>query len=123
MKPLLDASPGLFYEVDGAFLLPTQLIPAGSDLRVGPALPVTCMFDINFMLVDGHRVGFLFKTRFEVENGGSYLMTYLRNKGVATVSETLVKDENLVVFHYPNKGTLAISPLVNQEIETILQEQ
>lgn len=123
MKTLLDAVPGRFLEVEGAFLLPTQIIPAGSDMHVGPALPVTCMFDINFMLVDGQRVGFLLKTRFEVENGGSYLMTYLRNKGQATTSETLVKDEHLVVFHYPNKGTLAISPLVNQEIETILQEQ
>ena len=123
MKTLLDARPGCFLEVDGAYLLPTQVIPAGTDMQVGAALPVSCMFDINFMLVNGQRVGFLFKTRFEVDNGGSYLMTYLRNKGAATEHETLIKDENLVVFHYPNKGTLAICPLVNSESETILQEQ
>ena len=123
MRTILDSHPGRFIEVDGAYLLVTQVIPAGSELHVGTALPVTCMFDINFMMLNNHRVGFLFKTRFEVENGGAYLITYLRNKGPATESETLVKDESLVVYHYPNKGTLAISPLVNSEIETILQEQ
>jgi hypothetical protein len=123
MKILIDVRPGAFIEVDGAFLLPTQNLAAGTDLQVGPALPVSCMFDINFMLVGSQRVGFLFKTRFEVENGGSYLMTYLRNKGPATAYETLVKDENLVVFHYANKGSLAISPLVNPELATVFEEQ
>lgn len=123
MRLVLDANPGRFIEVDGAFLLTTQKVLAGAELHVGQPLHVSCMFDINFMMMNNQRIGFLFKTRFEVDNGGAYLMTYLRNKGQATESETLIKDENLVVFHYPNKGTLAISPLVNSEIETILQEQ
>ena len=123
MRSLIEARPGVFTEIADAHLLATQRIPEGTEIETGPALPVSCMFDVSFALVAGQRVGFLFRSRFEVENGGSYLMTYMRNKGVATVSETLIKDEHLVIFNYPNKGTLAISPMVNPEIEIILQEQ
>jgi hypothetical protein len=35
----------------------------------------------------------------------------------------LIKDETLVVYNFPNRGALAITPLVNSEIETILTEQ
>jgi hypothetical protein len=109
--------------MSGQWLLPITVVPAGAQITVGQRLPVSCMFDVHFALVEGARVGFLFTSRFEVKNGGSYLMTYLNNKGPATEHETLVKDENLVIFHYPNKGTLAISPLVNPEIDTIFTEQ
>ena len=81
------------------------------------------MFDIHWATLNGARVGFVLSSRFEVSNGGAYLMTFMRNKGQATECETLIKDENLVVFHYPNKGTLAVSPLVNSEIDVIFTEQ
>lgn len=123
MKIVIDSVPGVFQETAGYWFLPISVLPSGTDVMVGPRLPITCMFDINFALVDGVRVGFIFASRFEVKNGGAYLLTYLRNKGQATEHETLVKDEHLVVFHYPNKGSLAISPLVNQEIDTIFTEQ
>lgn len=123
MKLLTDCLPGTFYEVQGQWLLPTTCIEVGSTLEVGPRLPVTCMLDIHWAMLHGSRVGFVLSSRFEVVNGGSYLMTFLRNKGPATDVETLIKDENLVVFNYPNKGTLAISPLVNPEIDTIFVEQ
>lgn len=123
MKLLTDCLPGTFYEVSGQWLLPTTGLSAGSTLVVGPRLPVTCMFDIHWAMLSGGRVGFVLSSRFEIVNGGSYLITYLKNKGPATDCETLVKDENLVVFNYPNKGTLAVSPLVNPEIDVILTEQ
>jgi hypothetical protein len=123
MKTLITCTPGAFHELSGSWFLPTEEIQASTEITIGPKLPVTCMFEINFALVNGERVGFIFTSRFEVENGGTYLMTYLRNKGQATEHETLVKDETLVVYHYPNKGTLAISPVVNQKIATIFDEQ
>ena len=123
MKLLTECCPGTFYEVPGHWLLPITNIEAGSTLVVGPRLPVTCMFDIHWAMLNGVRVGFVLSSRFEVSNGGSYLMTFMRNKGQATECETLIKDENLVVFNYPNKGTLAVSPLVNPEIDVIFTEQ
>ncbi len=123
MKTLTDCSPGIFYEVSGTYLLPTVEIKAGTIVEVGQRLPTNCMFDISFALIKGQRVGFLFQSRFTVENGGAYLITYLHNKGQADDYEVCVKDEALVVYHFANKGTLAIAPKVNSEIETILQEQ
>jgi hypothetical protein len=115
--------PGIFYELSGAYFLPIVELRAGTQIQVGQRLPASCMFDISFAVVNGQRVGFLFQSSFTVENGGAYLMTSLQNKGPADAYETIIKDENLVVYHFPNKGTLAIAPKVNPEIETILQEQ
>lgn len=123
MKTLTELVPGIFHELGGLYLLSTESIQEGRTLTKGQQLSLTCMFDIYFALLDGQRVGMFFAPHFEVENGGAYLLTYLRNKGVATEHETLIKDENLVVYHYPNKGTLAVSPKVNQEIDHIFQEQ
>jgi len=123
MKSLIDLCVGVFHEISGHYLILVHELKAQTEITIGPRLPVTCMFDINYAMVDGQRAGFLFTSRFETVNGGSYLMTYLHNKGAATESETLIKDEHLVVFHYPNKGTLAISPLVNPELDIVFQEQ
>jgi hypothetical protein len=123
MRTVLDCKPGEFYEVGASYLLPIEELKAGQDIEVGQRLSLSCMFDINFAMVGEQRVGYWFTSRFEVRNGGAYLLTFLRNKGPAVDGETLVKDENLVVYHFANKGTLAISPIVNAEIETIFQEQ
>lgn len=123
MKILTDCFPGAFHSVGQKFFLPTKLVSSGSDVVEGQKLPLTCMFEINFAMVGGERVGFLFQSRFETENGGAWLRTFLRNKGQATDTETLIKDEHLVLYNFPNKGTLAISPLVNSEIATIFEEQ
>ena len=123
MKALTELTAGIFHEISGQYVLPTENIPDNSVIEVGPKLPLTCMFTIHFALVAGVRVGFIFTSQFEVQNAGAYLMTYLRNKGPATEHETLIKDESLVIYHYPNKGTLAISPKVNSEIQSIFEEQ
>lgn len=123
MKTVIDCAPGEFYELSGLYFLPTKVLPAQSVIDYGPRVPVSCMFDIHWAMQGEERVGFIFKSQFETTNTGTYLLTRLRNKGPATEVEVLVKDENLVVYHYPNIGTLATSPVVNSEIDTILTEQ
>lgn len=123
MKTVIDCKPGEFYELPGFYFLPLLDIGSGTDLTVGPRLPLSCMFEIHFAMIGSERVGYFFQSRFEVRNGGSYLQTYMRNKGLATVTEPLIKDETLVVYNFPNRGALAISPLVNEEINTIFLEQ
>lgn len=123
MKTLIPLLPGTFYEISGQYVLPTKAIAEDQVLTLGNKLSLSCMFTIHFVLLDGERVGFAFSSQFTTHNGGSYLMTYLRNKGQATEHETIIKDDDLVVYHYPNKGTLAISPLVNSELITVFEEQ
>lgn len=119
-----ECRPGVFIECAEGHVLPTVVVPENTLLIIGERLPLNCMFDIYFVTnAEGARVGFLFNSKFQVINGGSYLLTKLASKSKAEVAEVLIREEDLVVYNYPNKGTLAISPLVNSEIETILAEQ
>jgi hypothetical protein len=123
MKTIIESRVGEFYGLAGHFLLPTRFIEAGTELEVGSRLPINCMFDVHFAMLGEERVGFLFTTRFSVKNGGSYLMTYLKGKPPAQEAEVLLKSDDLVLYHFPNNGSLAVSPIVNQEINTIFIEQ
>lgn len=124
MKLDIEASPGTFYELEGNHFLPIIDIKQGQELVVSKVLPMSCMFEVSILdTVEGFRAGFYFVTRFTVRNGGSYLLTYLTNKSEAQTSETLLRSEHLVIFNYPNRGTLAVSPLVNEEIDGIFTEQ
>jgi hypothetical protein len=123
MRTVIDCKPGEFYELAGLYFLPLQDLAAGTALVLGPRLPLSCMFEIHFAMIGSERVGYFLQSRFEVVNGGGYLQTYLKGKGPAKETEVLIKDETLVVYNFPNRGALAITPLVNSEIETILTEQ
>lgn len=119
----LNVSPGTFYELPNGFLLPVKDLAARTSLVLGLKLPVSCMFDIYVVMIDKERVGFYFTSRFDTVNGGGYLLTTLKGKGEATEVDVLVRTSDLVVYHYPNKGTLVVSPKVSNEIETIYLEQ
>lgn len=124
MKLDIEATPGTFYELDGNYFLPIIDVKQGQELVVSKVLPMSCMFEVSILdTVEGLRAGFYFVSRFTVRNGGSYLLTYLANKNEAQSSETLLRSEHLVIFNYPNRGTLAVSPLVNEEIDGIFTEQ
>ncbi len=119
----LSVSPGTFYELSSGFFLPVRDLAAKTPIVLGIRLPVTCMFDIYVVMIDKERVGFYFTSRFDTTNGGGYLLTALKGKDEATEVEVLVRTSDLLVYHYPNKGTLAVSPKVSNEIETIFLEQ
>jgi hypothetical protein len=123
MIAVLDMEPGSFYDMPSGFVLPTKTISKGSQLEIGQALTVSCMFSIALVNLDGERVGFYFTTQFGVVNGGAYLITSLKNKGKATTVDVLIRTDELVLYNYPNRGTLAISPLISDEILTIFEEQ
>ncbi len=119
----LDVKPGAFYELPTGFLLPIKELPFKTVCTIGQRLPVSCMFDIYLTMIGKERVGFYFTSRFETTNGGGYLLTALKNKGEATEVEVPIRTDDLVVYNYPNRGTLAVSPQVSTEIETIFSEQ
>jgi hypothetical protein len=119
----LPMEPGTFYETGAGFFLPTKSLLMRTAVTVGQKLSVESMFSIYLASSNGERVGFFFTTRFEIVNGGGYLLTHLQNKKPATEVNVIVKTDDLVVYDYPNRGTLAISPLVSSDIITIFEEQ
>jgi len=122
---LIDVAPGLFYAADGAHVMFLREFTGMFDCHIGERIPISCMFDVYWLVdADKEKIGFWFTTQFKVINGGGYLCTFLESKkGKADVAETLVKTDDLVVFHYPNRGTLLISPRISPEITTIIDEQ
>ena len=125
MRVPINAEAGIFCQVGSGYLMPLRDLPYGTELV--PARKVaenTCMFDIS--LVDdqnGERAGVFFESRFTVINGGGYLLVYLKNKPKAEDCETVIRSDNLVVYHVQNKGTLAISTKVNSVIDNIFMDQ
>lgn len=123
MKAPFNLEAGTFYELGGGFYLPTQDVLHRSELVVANRLTVTCMFDVSLINYQDQTAGFFFKTRFEVQNHGGYLITFLQNKRQATEVEVLIKTEDLVLYNYPNRGSLAISPRVSDLVATVFDEQ
>lgn len=123
MMTLLDSEPGVFYEIRGGYFLPLKYIKASTELDIDRAIISGRMFEIHFVLLNGERSGFFFTSKFSILNGGSYLLTYLKSKKKAHECEVLIKTDELVVYNYPNRGMLAISPLVGAQIEQVFAEQ
>jgi hypothetical protein len=125
MHNLIDMDPHLFYELDAGYALLKQRIVARSEVTLGEAIPVSCMFDVNWLLLGTQRIGYFFRSQFKVMSGGGYLVTFMESKrGTATAAETLLKiKDELVLFHFPNRGTLAISPVIGEELKHIFEEQ
>ncbi|QRE00288.1 hypothetical protein [Burkholderia phage BCSR5] len=122
----LDMNPALFYPVGRGFVLLSEPVPQGSSIQIGSQLPLRCMFETFDVLtpVEGVKIGYYMQSQFQVENGGSYLLCYMnKGRGKADKAEVLLKTKELIVFHYPNKGTLMVSPDVSSYLFTIIEEQ
>jgi hypothetical protein len=82
------------------------------------------MFDIYWLMVEDRRVGLLFGSSFQVKNGGGYLVAYMNQaRGRATQVDVLLKTEDLVIYNYPNRGTMAVLTQIGPEVQTIFEEQ
>lgn len=120
----LDSESQLFYSTDLGFTLYSQELKQGTVLKIGERIPVACMFEVRWLLLDGRKIGYLFNSQFQVTNKGGYIMTYMNSgAGKASAVEVLVKTDTLVVYHFPNHGTLVISPYIGNDIQNILEEQ
>lgn len=125
MRTPLPMSPGLFYDFEDGYFLPTQEIAVGLELSVGLPVPAGgCMFTINWVRLASQTCGYLFRSKFEVINKGGFIVTFLQNgRGRAVDVETPVKSEHLLLYNYPNRGSIAISPLVNDQVLAVFEEQ
>lgn len=113
----------IFYTLREGWVLMNQDIEAGTYIEIGAELPLKCMFQIRSLIINNLRVGLIFNSGFETINAGGYLLTHMQHKRAATEYDILLKDEFIVLYDYPNRGTLAISPPVNDEVLTVFEEQ
>lgn len=120
----LDMDAFLFYRTWDAYALLYEPVRYGDPLTVGDRVPLACMFDANWLMRGDIRIGVVFMSQFHVKNGGGYILAYLQQGiGRAVTVEVLLKTENLVIYHYPNRGTLVICPHVGDEVLNIMLEQ
>lgn len=121
--------PGVFYPLSHAgkvvgHALYKDRIEAG-PMKLGAKIPVACMTEIHWLMRGDKQVGFSFSSHFPIVNGGGYLLTQSAKAGAAPSNrvETLVKTEDLIIFHYPNHGTLVISPMIEDQVQSIFEYQ
>jgi len=123
VMPRIRCESFVFVEVDKGFIYPLVDIEANTKLTLGRQVPLNGMFELFELARDNERIGYMFKTSFTVENGGGFLITYLKNKGLADSHEVLLKLDTLVIYNFPNRGTLAISPKCGPEVQNVLENQ
>lgn len=115
-----------FRSIGGGYALNRgpDLLDVGATLQVGEQIPLDCMFEAFWLTRNGKKVGYFFRSSFQVANEGGYICAFMASqRGTADRVEVLLKTEDLIVFHYPSKGTILVSPHVAAELSVIFQEQ
>jgi hypothetical protein len=119
----IDASVGTFYSIGQGYALFTEIMKPG-ELSLGESIPLKCMFQGFELLSGGRRIGYYFESTFKSKNHGGYIVASLSNKGPAETVEVILKIKDLLVcYHYPNRGTLIISPTIGDDTQVIFEEQ
>lgn len=121
--PPIDYDPCLFYTHDRGVVYPVVPVAAKEELFVGKNIPLTGMLDMFELLRDKTRIGFIFRSSFSLVNHGGALLVFLQNRGLATEHEVVTKIDDLIIYNYPNKGTLAVSPRASSSLKKILEAQ
>lgn len=126
----VNAVPGTFYALEhegkvvGHALFKEPVEPG--PLQVGPKVPLACMFTAHWLMRGTKQLGFAFSSHYPVINEGGYLLTQSSKASIADPTaraEALVKTEDLVIFNFPNRGTLIVSPVIDSRIEAIFEHQ
>jgi hypothetical protein len=124
-----NLGPHVFYELGGGHVLLTAKVPDRHVVLVREQIPLDCMFELRrIQATDGVdsvvNIGYYFSSQFKVINNGGHIVTFLETKrGTAEKSEILIKSEDLVVIHFPNRGTMVISPALDDHTRLIFEEQ
>lgn len=119
----LESDPYIFVESEKGYLYPLIKLYPSMDLEVGKQLSLAGMFELFELVCDKVKVGYIFRSSFTTENKGGALVTYLKNKGLAEDYETLLRIDTLVIYNFPNHGTLAVSPKVSDVVQKVLDNQ
>jgi len=114
-----------FYTIGPYYIIGFQPIPGKRRVELIP-MDVNCMFNIYKMERKGKFLGLAFRTASTVINAGAYLMARMNNRGRKpdlSGSTVLMRTPDIVIYNYPNLGTLAVSPVMNSQMTALLEEQ
>ena len=103
-------------------MYPVKPVPACSELQPGKEIPNGSMFSIRELLRGSEHVGYLFSSPFYTQNRGGILITSLADR-IANGHEVCVKLDHLVIYNYPNTGSIAASPKVGPTVARMLESQ
>ncbi len=123
MKSLIPTEKGIFCPLQSGHILTTKSMDAG-HYTLGRQIEMATMFRMHELLRDGLNVGFYLYSGFKVLNKGGVLITFLESKrGKATDGSIVFRHNELVVYDVNGCGSIAVSPMVNDKIASILSEQ
>lgn len=139
---------GIFYPFYDGYFLPfrnldvTESVALEEQLFSNSALTVWSAYCERVKDI----VGYFFKSPFTVRCEGGYLLCYIQPPSPSFIASNVegaveeegeellpkrkkdrcvkvFKDDNLVLFNYPNRGALALSPKLAPWVERVLDEQ
>lgn len=124
VNPLgFDAQRGIFYKYKKGYLLLLEDLPATAEIWESTVF-INSMLVGKFVEHAGQIVGYYFRSQFKTICDGSSLLAFSPLKaGQAKECHRVYSDESLVIVEFDSCGTLALSPLCNSSIQTILEEQ
>lgn len=123
MQAHTDIEPGIFYAVGKGHVVTRERVAAG-PFSLGTEFKLNTMFQMHELLRDSIPVGFFLYSAFKVVNKGGVLTTFLESKrGKAESSRLVIRQPELVVYDIPGCGSIAITTLVNDRVQSILAEQ
>lgn len=119
--------PGVFYMIDGRYILPFHNISIGSSLDPEP-VEVECVFTIQKMRFQGNLVALAFDSPYKIHNDGGYIWTKSPKAQEFGEYKTIIRDSRVVIYNFdgpsPSTGmALAISPRIGPYVEAFFQEQ
>ncbi|BAG41602.1 hypothetical protein [Ralstonia phage phiRSL1] len=126
MELSLVAVPTLFYALGEGFALFKEVTDPCTVIVDQPIPLNGCMFDAFWLrrVVDNERVGYWFRSQFHTVNRGTFVVAHLNSQaGKAANVEVMLKTDHLIIYNYPNKGTLLLCPQANQRVQEIFEEQ
>lgn len=118
-----DYKRGVFHKYKNGWLLPIIDLKANTPVYESGTFLNSWLIG-KFIEYDSEVVGYFFTSHHRTIVNQSYLLAYNGIKaGLVKNCNRVYSEENLVILEYPNSGTMAISPLVDSSILTILEEQ
>ena len=118
-----DAQRGIFYKYKKGYLLLLRDLPADAEIWESTVF-INSMLVGKFVEHNSEIVGYYFRSQFKTICDSSSLLAFSGSKaGQAKQCHRVYSDESLVIVEFDSCGTLALSPLCNTTIQTILEEQ
>ncbi len=123
MQLVIPTEPGIFCSIESGHIITPQAVQPG-QIDIISEIQLNTMFQLYEIGRSGQSIGYYLYSGFKVKNKGGVLVTYLENKrGKATQGDCVFRSLDLTVYDIANCGSIAISPVVNDSIKSILSEQ